>query len=490
MSSRWSDLRHAFALRLGLWYAGLFIVSAGVLYGFTYLLLARALAAQDHDVLESMLSRYAVEYQRSGLGGLQGLIEADAGEGRHERLLVRVVAAQAEIVYFATPPGWGAFDLSSLDQSSALRSGWTTIDNPPDGSVLEVGTVNLSNGVTVQVGRSSHIRDELLGHFRARALEVVTLVVLIAIVGGAFLTYAGLAPLRALEATLRSILRTGRFVARVSTRGSHDPLDELGGLVNDLLGRIQTLLAGMRGALDNVAHDLRTPLTRFRNVAEAALVAGDAAATREGLSRALEEADRLNATLTALMDISEAETGTMTLASERVPLAEVVQEALALYADEAEDKDIALHSSIAQELELTADHTRLRQVLANLIENAVKYTDRGGRVDIDARTAHGVVTTTIRDTGIGIAAEDLPFVWDRLYRADASRSARGLGLGLSLVKAIVEAHGGRVEATSSPGAGSAFSVVLPVAGPPAPSVSTKLARVDVGHPFTGRPSGP
>lgn len=463
MSSKWSDLRHAFALRLGLWYAALFIVSAIALFAFTYLLLARALAAQDHDVLASMLSRYAVEYQRSGLGGLQDLIQTDAGEGRHERLLVRVVTAQTEVVYFATPPGWGAFDLSILDQPSALQSAWTTIDHPPDESVLEVGTVNLSDGVTVQVGRSSHIRDELLGYFRARALEVVALIVLIAMVGGAFLTHAALAPIRALEATLRSILRTGHFVARVATRGSHDPLDELGGLVNDLLGRIQTLLAGMRGALDNVAHDLRTPLTRFRNVAEAALVAGDAAATREGLARALEEAGRVNATLTALIDISEAETGTMTLAYERVRLGEVTQEAVSLYADEADDKDIALHSFIAPTLELVADRTRVRQVLANLIENAVKYTDRGGRVDIDARTSDGFVTTTIRDTGIGIAAEDLPFVWDRLYRADASRSARGLGLGLSLVKAIVEAHGGRVQATSSPGAGSAFSVVLPVA---------------------------
>ncbi|MBI4886113.1 MAG: HAMP domain-containing histidine kinase [Acidobacteria bacterium] len=465
MSSKWrEDVRHAFALRLGLWYAALFTASAITLAAFTYALLARALEAEDHDVLESMLSRYTAEYERGGLDGLQRLIDVDAAEGRHERLLIRVVRGPREIVYFAAPPGWGVFDLTPLDRPPASRSGWVTIESPPDRAIMEVGTSNLADDVTIQVGRTSHIRDELLGHFRARALEIVLLIALVAAAGGGLLTYLGLAPVRTLDATLRSILRTGRFDARVETRGSTDPLDALGGLVNEMLARIQTLLGGMRGALDNVAHDLRTPLTRFRNVAEAALVAGDQTATRDGLARAVEEADRVNATLTALMDISEAERGTMTLAPKRLRLAEVAREAVSLYADEAEDRGIVIHSNIDEAVELVADRTRLRQVFANLIENAVKYTDRGGRIDIETRASDNLVTTTVRDTGIGISAVDLPFVWDRLYRADASRSARGLGLGLSLGKAMVEAHGGRVAVSSSPGAGSAFSVTLPVPG--------------------------
>ena len=119
-------------------------------------------------------------------------------------------------------------------------------------------------------------------------------------------------------------------------------------------------------------------------------------------------------------------------------------------------------------LVIGADRTRLRQVLANLIENAVKYTPSGGCIAIEGAATGREITLTVRDTGIGIAAADLPFVWDRLYRADASRSARGAGLGLSLVKAIVEAHGGRVHVESTVGEGSAFSVTLPVEwqGPP------------------------
>jgi signal transduction histidine kinase len=461
MSSGWSEsIRHAFSWRLGLWYAALFIGSAIALALVTYVLLARALAAQDHEVLQSMLGRYATEYARSGLPGLRRMLQTDANEGRHERLLVRVMDGRADVVYLATPPGWAAFDLSTLGRSRDA-SGFRSIADPAGDAVLELGSVDLPFGVTVQVGRSSHVRDELLRRFREAAVQVGALIVLVAAIGGVLLTAAGLRPIRDLDATLRGILATGRLDARVPTRDTGDPLDELGTLVNDMLGRIQTLVGGMRGALDNVAHDLRTPLTRFRNVAEAAIVAGDPAAMREGLARALEEADRVNATLTALMDISQAETGTLQLRRETVALPAIVEQAVALFADEAEDAGLSLRVDAPADLEVPADPTRLRQVLANLIGNAVKYSTPGGRIEVTARRDRDAVCITVRDTGIGIAAEHLPFIWDRLYRADASRTARGLGLGLSLVKAIVEAHGGTVGVTSEPGKGSTFTVRLP-----------------------------
>ncbi len=466
MSSRWSDgLRTALTLRLGLWYAGLFAISAALLLSFTYLLLDRALATQDREVLESMLQRYGVAYQRSGLAGLRTLIEADESEGRHERLLVRVTNDKAELVYFAQPPGWSGFDLAALDDGRASQAGWIAIDDSVDGSELEVGTRLLPHGITVQIGRSSRVRDEVLAHFRARAVEVGVVVALIAILGGAIVGYLALWPVRALEAATHAILETGRFDTRVVTRGTRDPLDRLGTSINTLLARLERLVRGMRDALNNVAHDLRTPLTRLRNVAESALDERDPAAAREGLGRTLEEADRVSATLTALMDISEAETGTLRLAPERVHVAAVVEEALSLHADEAEDAGIGIATRIDPALTLIADRTRLRQVVANLIENAVKYSQAGGRIDIEAAaTTPEAIAITVRDTGVGISAADLPFVWDRLYRGDASRSARGLGLGLSLVKAIVEAHEGRVEVASTPGQGSAFTVTLPTHG--------------------------
>lgn len=311
MSSKWTDrLRYALSFRLALWYGVLFVVSAVALVGLTYLLLARSLETSDREAIQSTLERYATEYRAAGLAGLNREISIDRLAGRHERLFVRVVGRAAEAIFFNIPAGWQDFDLTTLDQGSATGGvSWMRIHARKGTSVLEVASARLMDGTLFQVGRSSDARDELLGHFRSRVLLVLTSILTIAILGGAVLTWIGLAPVRSLASTVGAIVHTGELTARVSVRETGDSLDELGSLVNEMLDRIQTLIAAMRGALDDVAHDLRTPLTRLRSVAESALAAGDPASARDGLERALEEAERINATLTALMDVSEAEAG-------------------------------------------------------------------------------------------------------------------------------------------------------------------------------------
>jgi signal transduction histidine kinase len=272
-----------------------------------------------------------------------------------------------------------------------------------------------------------------------------------------------------LTTAVQRIIRTGRTDARVPLAGTGDAIDELTSLFNSMLDKIEGLVTAMRGALDNVSHDLRTPLTRLRGTAEMALAsppAGEPAQQveyyRELLADCVEESDRVLVMLNALMDISEAESGTMQLRREPVALGDVVARAIDLYRDVADAKGVALAAGGADEVIATADRTRLEQVAANLIDNAVKYTPTGGRVVVDVRREDGSAILRVRDTGPGIPADELPRIFDRLFRGDTSRTERGLGLGLSLVRAIVQAHGGEVTVSSEVGRGSTFAVSLPV----------------------------
>ena len=151
----------------------------------------------------------------------------------------------------------------------------------------------------------------------------------------------------------------------------------------------------------------------------------------------------------------------MALRLELTNLADLIQQSVDLYEDLAEQRGVRIEAMSEGELRIPVDRNRMRQVVANLLDNAVKYTPSGGRIQIEAHRDGTDAVLSVTDTGIGIPADELPRIWDRLYRGDKSRSERGLGLGLSLVKAIVEAHGGGVAVTSTPGAGSRFDLRLP-----------------------------
>ena len=186
---------------------------------------------------------------------------------------------------------------------------------------------------------------------------------------------------------------------------------------------------------------------------------------QEALADCVEEADRVLVMLNTLMDISEAESGAMPLRREPVRLADVVARAIDLYREVAETKGIRLVADVSADLVVHGDRVRLEQVGANLLDNAVKHTPAGGEINVEVGRDGDRALLRVRDTGSGIPPDELPRIWDRLFRGDTSRADRGLGLGLSLVKAVVEAHGGSVSVTSEPRRGSTFTVSLPLSGP-------------------------
>jgi signal transduction histidine kinase len=467
MSSRWRESpAYTLGVRLAAWYAVLFVGSSLAIVFLTYLMLASSLKERDHDLISTTLVAYAREYQRGGIPSLDRAIRNDQAAGRREPLFVRVSSGGQEVVFYNLPGDWSEYDASQFERPE--RQGnelWAFVPRRGTSEVLEVASVFLPDGTLVQVGKSNDARNELLARFRTVLAVAMAVVILVALAGGALLTRSTMQPLRQLAGVVQTILETGRFEARVPVRGSRDPLDRLSALFNSMLDRIAALIAAMRGSLDNVAHDLRTPMTRLRGIAERALEPGDddPRRYREALADCLEESERVSEMLNSLMDISEAETGVMRLSIAPVDVADILHDVGELYADVAEEKGVGLDVQAPDGLTVLADRNRLRQVVANLLDNAVKYTPGGGHVTMRARGAAPDVAIEVEDDGPGISAEDLPRIWDRLFRGDRSRSERGLGLGLSLVRAIVGAHKGRAEVVSLPGRGARFTIYLPAA---------------------------
>lgn len=452
--------------RLALLFSAISIVSSLLIFAVTFYSLYYSLAREDYQELQSRLLSFWAQYQTGGMELLRDEISVNNLLIGERPFFVRVTNERNETLFLSVPTIWEEFDVRRLEQHALPEGGdLIVLDSPAHHYELEVAGIWLGPEYYLQLGLGTQNRVRLLSLFRRNFLLISIVVVAGGFVAGTVTAARSLSPIARVNDAARKIIRTGRIQERIPEEDARGEMRELVVYFNRMLSRVERLVQGIKETVETVAHDLRTPLTRIRGTAELALQqanAGDSSPAREALATTVEETDEVLRMLNTLMDITEAESGVLRLKEEEVQLSSLLEEVRDLYDFVAEDAGVRLSVDAPEPISITADPVRLRQVVANLVDNGIKYTPAGGSVTLEARTRDGGVEIRVQDTGVGIEEADREQVWDRLYRGSPGRENRGMGLGLSLVKAVVEAHKGNVTLESEPGKGSTFSIYLPV----------------------------
>jgi len=332
----------------------------------------------------------------------------------------------------------------------------------------------------IRVGISLQAARMASNEFLRGLLVLIPVGVLLVALGGWQMARSALRPIRDLARAARRI-DIERLNERLPLRGTRDELDQLAQAFNHTLARLEDAVGQMRQFTASVSHELRTPLTAMRGEAEVALLEAQSVENyRRVLASQLEELDRLTQMINQLLTLARAEAGEIRLGENPVDLSELVASLGEQMEPVAASSQIKLQVQPAESIVIRGDAEWLERVVLNLLDNAIKFTQEGGRIEVSMAAEGQDAVLRVSDTGIGIPTEAQPHIFERFYRAEPSRSKQveGVGLGLALVKWIVDRHRGRIEVESRAGEGSCFTVRLPLAGTAGrPSMTNSSATV-------------
>jgi signal transduction histidine kinase len=424
------------AFRIIAIYLGIFALSALALVGFVYWNTALVLDRQNDETIDAEITGLVEQYQRQGLPGLTDVIISRSVRGQQGLYLLanndrRVIAGNLD-TWPQVQPG----DSGLVEFAYERRIG-----SAPELRRARGRIFLLAQGFYLLVARDVHERRELEALFTAMLLWGAGLMIVLGFAGGVIISRNFLARLDVINRTSRQIM-AGDLSQRVPVSRAGDEFDVLAGHLNRMLDRIERLLHGMREVSDNVAHDLRSPLSRLRNRLEMAAMRHPADSdTARDIDAAVQETDRLIATFNSLLLIAEAEAGSVRESMETFSLGDVIEGVGELYGPLADDKTITFTVEPPTVTAMIRGNQNLiSQAVANLVDNAIKYTPEGGRIVVSLEQHADGPQVVVADNGPGIPAEQRRRVTDRFVRLESSRNSPGTGLGLSLVAAVARMH--------------------------------------------------
>jgi len=458
-------ISQSLTFRLTLWYATIFALSLLSMLLVAYLMLSQRMEARIDELLLSDALELRGLYRKYGMDNIEAEFAREAEVTGTDQVFFRLLSREGSQLKASDLHAWNKIPVtqSILDHLVLDRPTFETVSIP--GQPHRVRVIYLSmpeDQKVIQVGYLRRDDERLLEEYRQISAAVIVAGLLLAVSLGWFMARRALSGVEHVTETAKGIGQ-GDFARRVTVSNRGDEIDHLATTFNVMLDKIQSLILELKQVTSDIAHDLRSPITRIRGMAETTLL-GDKSlqSYQEMTGSVVEESDRLVAIINSLLEIAEADAGVAQLAKGDFDMTVMVQDAVELFLPVAEDRDIALHLQVtAAPLLATGDMGRLQRAVANLIDNALKYTGPGGRVFVSVEDEQSHITISVTDTGTGVTEHDLPHIFDRFYRADRSRSTCGNGLGLSLAQAFVKAHRGHIEVESAPDKGSTFRIVLP-----------------------------
>jgi signal transduction histidine kinase len=431
---RLAHLLRSSTFRLAVLYMALFGASVAVLLIFIYWSTAGYMAVQTDDTIEAEVTGLAERY---GISGLDGLIRSI-----DERLSRK---PNGDAVYLLTDDQFKPLigNLDRWPQIAVDGGGWLNFSleqSTDDGNVTHRARARpftLRGGYRLLVGRDMHAMDATRSLIVRAIAWGLAITVMMALAGGYMLSRSTMRRLEAINETSRRIMH-GDLSRRIPTRSTDDDFDQLADNLNGMLDTIERLMEDVRRVTDNVAHDLRTPLTRLRNRLEE--LKGDGSLDKTVVEAALADADGLLATFNALLRIASIESGRRRAAFEDIALDDLLRDVTELYEPLAEDKNQSLDVAVSSDVQIRGDRDLLFQAFANLLDNAIKYTPQGGGIRVSLENSASGPRIRIIDSGPGIPEDSRDQVFKRFFRLEESRHTPGNGLGLSLVEAVARLH--------------------------------------------------
>jgi signal transduction histidine kinase len=438
-----SSFLRSTSFRLLAWYAAVFATSVAILFLIVYWITITALDEHLSDSVEHETDVLVELYRSRGFKSLVRAIELRVVELRPPRRYYLLQDAAGKRIAGNLPPMNPVEGERILPVSLLLADRSAIPDDPEDAYPIVAHGRQLENGGFLLVGESRYraatAREAI---FKALAWGIV-ITVLLAAAGGAALGVGFLRRIEEINRTTRSIM-DGDFGERVPASGVGDEMDQLATNLNAMLDRIQVLMESLKRVSDDIAHDLRTPLSRLRHHLEAARgrtpAGGDTV-----IEQSIAEVDAILETFSALLRISQIEAGARRAAFSDVSLGQIVATVSEAYAPVAEDRSQRLKTALASAPSVQGDRELLTQMVANLIENPIRHCPPGVEITVGLEQEDGAPVLRVADTGPGIPAAEREKVFRRFYRLESSRTTPGSGLGLALVKAVADLHGASVE---------------------------------------------